>query len=254
MRVAVTPVPVVPSPKSQANVSGLPSGSVDVEASNEHTRRTHELVKAGTGGALTTSAVVTCRVSTEVASPSETVSVTVRVPGVAYVWAAVTPVAVVPSPKFQANVSGLPSGSVDVEASNEQSSPTHALVKAGVGGTFTGAPSLPGVIARENCTPRLTATEVVATGVPEIGPGTAAFESPTTRLTRPVPVAAAVVRETTSAGNVQVASVVDFSPQMSTSHEPAPARATAGAVWLVAEVLTTAASLAVSVGNPMLLR
>ncbi len=148
-----------------------------------------------------------------------------------------------------------PSASEEPLASNVQARAAQLNVKDALGAVLPpGAPSLPGVTARENWTPRLTDVEVVATRVPEVGPASGPLESARTWLILPLPVPSAVLRDEVPAGRVQVVAALDFSPQMLTSHEPVPCRATEGALWLVADVFTTVLSESVTLAVPTELR
>src|SRR5260370_9007340 len=70
----------------------------------------------GGGGSVMDAEVVELPVTFR---PSSTVSVTVKVPADEYPWVGPAPVPLVPSPKFQKEVSGYPSGSVDPLPLNE---------------------------------------------------------------------------------------------------------------------------------------
>jgi hypothetical protein len=78
------------------------------------------------------------------------------------------------------------------------------------------------------------------------------LESATTALTLPVPVLAAVVREVTFSGSVQVCTTDDFSVQTFTSQELPLATATADVAWLPAELSTPRTADAETVVTPVL--
>ena len=69
--------------------------------------------------------------------------VTGKLPAAAYVWVAVAPAAVAPSPKAQAYVSAAPSGSVDPDPLNVAVSPVAPVVKAAVGALFCTVAAVP---------------------------------------------------------------------------------------------------------------
>ena len=93
-------------------------------------------------------------------------------------------------------------------------------------------------------------------GVPVAVPvATGAPESASRELTLPEAVAAGVARVVLVAGLVQViGSVEDFSLQELTSQDPGWATATAGAVWLVVEVVPEVCAEAVTEEVPASLR
>ena len=116
---------------------------------------------------------------------STTVSVTVRVPSVGYVCWAVTPVAVVPSPKSQEySVSG-PSGSVDALASKLHARSTQVVVKRAVGAALADVRSVP--ITIDHTTPRALSESLVAVR-PPAGPAPTGPLSAIAATTRPEPV------------------------------------------------------------------
>ena len=91
----------VPSPQFQLYELIVPSVSCDPEASTDTFRSATVEVNDATGAWFGTAFTVVVDVSVSPAS-SVTVSVTVYVPPVAYVWLAVLPEpAAVPSPQFQ---------------------------------------------------------------------------------------------------------------------------------------------------------
>src|SRR5690242_2771682 len=116
--VLVEPLLLAASPQAMVHVQGAsvaPPGSVNVALSeNAVPSETEASDPAFTAGA--TLAIVTAAVAGALASPSASVTtrVAVYVPFVAYVFAGLTPVPVVPSPKVQAYVRGkLLSGSLE---------------------------------------------------------------------------------------------------------------------------------------------
>ena len=127
----IRPVPVLPSPKSQAYEPIEPSGSYEADASNVIVSRAVGAVglyeKSATGGARTRTDPDAVAVSP---SLSVTWSMTVYVPPVAKAWLAVgaVPSDEVPSPKVQRYRTIVPSGSVEAEASNVTVSPAFGLV------------------------------------------------------------------------------------------------------------------------------
>src|SRR5712692_10019679 len=119
----------------------LPSGSREADALKVTLARTTAgfgvTVKDASGGARTTM----CRYAVAVKdSLSVTVRVALNVPKVRYVWAAVTPLPPVESPKFQAYETIFPSGSEDPEASNATGEPTIAGFGAAVNEATGGWP------------------------------------------------------------------------------------------------------------------
>src|SRR2546426_292563 len=123
--VATTPLPPVESPKSHVYATTLPSGSREADASNVTLAPTTAgfgvAVKDAIGGART----AMCRYAVAVNdSLSVSVRVALNVPKVRYVWATVTPLPPVESPKSQAYETMFPSGSEEPEASNATGEPT----------------------------------------------------------------------------------------------------------------------------------
>jgi hypothetical protein len=94
----------------------------------------------------------------------------------------------------------------------------------------------------------------VAVRPPAVPVGTGPAESPTTELTLPVPVPAALLRTVVVAGACQVTVEEDFSLQELTSQDPAVGTVTAGVEWLVAEVLRRTEAEAVTAEAPSVLR
>jgi hypothetical protein len=130
-------VPVVPSPQAHAYDDTVPSGSDDVYPSTETTRKCAVYVNAATGG-LCVDTVTIFDVEFVKALLSVTVRVIVLSPAVAYVWVAVVPVPVVPSPQAHAYDDTVPSGSDDVDPSTETTRKFTVYVNAATGG-FGGA-------------------------------------------------------------------------------------------------------------------
>ena len=130
---ATAPAEGVPLPIDHSNARLPPSGSVDADPSKASATPTSPFggpPMIATGGRFVTGlgATATCR-DAVAASPraSVTVSVTSKVPGDVHDVATWLPVAFVPSPNVQADVSGTsPSGSLDPEASNATAWPTCA--------------------------------------------------------------------------------------------------------------------------------
>jgi hypothetical protein len=114
--VAVTPVPVVPSPQFHAYDDIVPSGSDDAAAFTETFRYVTVAVNDATGGCGGLTVVTVCDVVPVKPLLSVTVNVIVLDPAVAYVCVAVTPVPVVPSPQAHAYNDIVPSGSDDAAA------------------------------------------------------------------------------------------------------------------------------------------
>jgi hypothetical protein len=153
-----------------------------------------------------------------------------------------------PSPKSQLYVRLSLSGSELPLASNSHVSPLQSAVNSAVGASLVGTSTSPGATTTESITVRVTAALVVAVRPAAVPVATASFESPRTPLTFPVPVAAAVVREVVSDGNVQVrGSVDDFSVQIETSQLFSFSTATVGAVWLEVDVVPAPTSDATTV-------
>ncbi len=140
------------TPKSHAYVSGSLSGSADPRPSNETATPTVPRVApvmTAVGGRLAGGVAQTVTVCDAVAlppRPSLTVSVTVKVPGVANAWPTCAPAPSMPSPKLHANDSGSPSGSVEADASKDTVASTSDevvdAVKFAVGGRFGCAPTM----------------------------------------------------------------------------------------------------------------
>jgi hypothetical protein len=115
--VADAALTTVPSPKSSATLTIVPSGSVDAAADAATASGavpelgvTVSLATGGWFGAET----VTLAVTEELKPPlSVTAAVTVYVPAAAYVCEAVAVVTTVPSPKLILRLTIVPSGSVD---------------------------------------------------------------------------------------------------------------------------------------------
>ena len=184
--------------------------------------------------------------------PSFTVRVTVLLPVAVYLREAVAPVPVVPSPKFQAYVSELLSGSEEPVASKLHFIRVQSEVKEATGARL--AVATPGLMTTENSWVPPAEALVLATRPAAVPVATVPLESASRELTLPLPVAAGVARLELLVGAVQVWVVEDFSLQELTSQEPACATATVGEVWVVVEVVPAVCSEAVTVGLPPVLR
>src|SRR5690348_2012966 len=117
----VRPVPVLPSPKFHAYDTIVPSTSLAALASNDAVRNVRLVVKPADGGGG--GSTLTLWVDVDVAPPlSVTVSVTEYVPPDAYTCCVAMPVPVVPSPKFHAYDTIVPSST-----SNDALASTYAF-------------------------------------------------------------------------------------------------------------------------------
>ncbi len=143
MCVVVLPVPAAElSPKFHEYDATVPSGSDDVDPSNDPTRPLDEDVNAATGGWFAAATVIGCDTVFVAPLLSVTVNATVYVPAAAYVCVVVLPVpAAELSPKFHEYDATVPSGSDDVDPSNDATRPVDDDVNAATGGwlAFTAA-------------------------------------------------------------------------------------------------------------------
>src|SRR5437879_1958602 len=115
----------------------LPSGSLDPLPSKLHWSCVHDCVKAATGGWFGTGIEMLSLVALVRLASSVTCSTTVKTSAVDHVCAAVTPVALAPSPKSQLNTPIVPSESVDADASKVHVDLLHVAVNDAVGGWST---------------------------------------------------------------------------------------------------------------------
>ena len=144
----MAPVALVPSPKFHAYPATVPSGSLDPDPLTATVRPlTVGVPITAVGGWFTGggAATVTERVTEPVAPLSSvTVNVTVNVPSAVYVWLAVAPVALDPSPNAHAYPATVPSGSLDPDPLTAAVRPlTVGVPITADGGWFTGGGAVP---------------------------------------------------------------------------------------------------------------